>query len=265
MSPANHPAQRPVRSLDKKVLIVTGASSGIGAAAARLFSAAGARVVAVGRDTGRLTALVESLRANGGEAAAVCGDVTAATTARQAVEVAVTTFGGLEGAFNNAGITGDIAAVEDLPPDQWDRVIATNLTAAFHAAQAQIPALTARGGGALVFTSTFVGHTVGFPGMAAYAASKAGLLGLMQVIAAEGGPRRIRATVLMPGGTDTPMGQAVASTPEIRQSVANLHALKRIAEPEEIARAALFLLSDDASFVTGTALMADGGISICRS
>lgn len=253
------------RRLDGKVLIVSGASSGIGAAAARLFSAAGAKIVAVGRDSARLAALLEDLRASGGEAVTVSGDVAGADTARRAVDAAVSTFGGLDGAFNNAGITGDMAAVEDLPPEQWDRVIATNLTGAFHAAQAQIPALTARGGGALVFTSTFVGHTVGFPGMAAYAASKAGLLGLTQVIAAEGGPRRIRANVLMPGGTDTPMGQAVAHTPEIRQHVEGLHALKRIAAPEEIARAALFLLSDDASFVTGTALMADGGVSICRS
>lgn len=258
-------APSPVRRLAEKVLIVTGASSGIGAAAARLFSDAGAKLVVVARDSARLNALVDSLRATGGDAVAISGDVASPDTARRAVETAVSTFGGLDGAFNNAGITGDMAAVEDLPPDQWDRVIATNLTAAFHVAQAQIPALTARGGGALVFTSTFVGHTVGFPGMAAYAASKAGLMGLMQVIAAEGGPRRIRATVLMPGGTDTPMGQAVAHTPEIRQHVANLHALKRIAEPEEIARAALFLLSDDASFVTGTALMVDGGVSICRS
>ncbi|WP_019645875.1 SDR family oxidoreductase [Novispirillum itersonii] len=253
------------RPLADKVIIVSGASSGIGAAAARLFSRAGARLVLVARSADRLEALTAELKAAGGDAVAVSGDVARAETARQAVDQAVDVFGGLDGAFNNAGITGDAAPVQDLPPSEWGQVIATNLTGAFHAAQAQIPALLARGGGSLVFTSTFVGHTVGFPGMAAYAASKAGLLGLTQVIAAEGGPQGIRANVLMPGGTDTPMGRAVASTPEIRQYVEGLHALKRIAEPEEIARAALFLLSDDASFVTGTALMADGGVSICRS
>ena len=125
--------------------------------------------------------------------------------------------------------------------------------------------MLARGGGSLIFTSTFVGHTVGFPGMGAYAASKAGLVGLTQVIAAEFGAKGIRANALLPGGTDTPMGRAVSNTPEMRAFVEGLHALKRLAEPQEIAQAALFLASDASSFVTGTALLADGGVSITRT
>jgi len=126
-------------------------------------------------------------------------------------------------------------------------------------------AMVERGGGSLIFTSTFVGHTVGFPGMAAYAASKAGLLGLTQVLAAEYGPQGIRVNALLPGGTDTPMGRLVADTPEKQDFVAGLHALKRIAAPEEIARSALYLASEAGSFTTGTAMLVDGGVSVLRA
>jgi NAD(P)-dependent dehydrogenase (short-subunit alcohol dehydrogenase family) len=122
-----------------------------------------------------------------------------------------------------------------------------------------------RGGGSLIFTSTFVGYTVGFPGMAAYAASKAGLIGLTQVLAAELGIKGIRVNAILPGGTDTPMGRAVAATPETKAFVERLHALKRIAEPEEIARSVLHLASDASSFMTGAALLVDGGVSISRT
>ncbi len=125
--------------------------------------------------------------------------------------------------------------------------------------------MLARGGGSLIFTGTFVGYTVGFPGMAAYASSKAGLIGLVQVIAAEFGARGIRANAILPGGTDTPMGRAVANTPEMRTFVQGLHALKRQAAPEEIARSVLYLASDASSFTTGSALLVDGGVSINRT
>ncbi|WP_146264677.1 SDR family oxidoreductase, partial [Stenotrophomonas maltophilia] len=151
------------------------------------------------------------------------------------------------------------------PVDAWREVMATNLDAAFHAARAQLPALLARGGGSLVFVGTFVGHTVGFPGMAAYASSKAGVIGLSQVIAAEYGARGVRSNVLLPGGTDTEMGRQAAPTDDARDFVRSLHALKRMAEPEEIANAALFLASDESSFVTGTAMRVEGGVSITRT
>jgi NAD(P)-dependent dehydrogenase (short-subunit alcohol dehydrogenase family) len=147
----------------------------------------------------------------------------------------------------------------------WRDTLDTNLTSAFLGAKHQVPAMIERGGGSLIFTSTFVGHTVGFPGMAAYAASKAGLIGLMQVIAAEYGPQGIRANALLPGGTDTPMGRAVSNTPEALAFVQGLHALKRLATPREIAQSALYLASDASSFTTGTALLVDGGVSITRT
>jgi NAD(P)-dependent dehydrogenase (short-subunit alcohol dehydrogenase family) len=121
-----------------------------------------------------------------------------------------------------------------------------------------------QGGGSIVFTSSFVGYSAGMPGMAAYAASKSGLIGLTQTLAAEHGADGIRVNALLPGGTDTPMGRVVANSPEALSFVAGLHALRRIAQPEEIARSALYLASDDSSFTTGAALLADGGVSICR-
>ena len=251
--------------LNGKVAIVTGASSGIGRAAAILFAREGAQVVAGARRQGELDALVQQIAAAGGTAAALAGDVKDEGYAAALVETAQQRFGGLDIAFNNAGTLGAMGAVDEIAPDGWHDTLDTNLTSAFLAARQQVPALRARGGGSLIFTSTFVGHTVGFPGMAAYAASKAGLVGLTQVLAAEYGPLGIRVNALLPGGTDTPMGRSVANTPEALAFVEGLHALKRTAAPEEIAQAALFLASDAASFTTGTAMLVDGGVSICRT
>jgi NAD(P)-dependent dehydrogenase (short-subunit alcohol dehydrogenase family) len=122
-----------------------------------------------------------------------------------------------------------------------------------------------RGAGSLIFTSSFVGYTAGFPGMAAYAASKAALIGLTQTLAAEYGKQALRVNALLPGATDTPMGRSFANTPEIYNFITGLYALKRMAAPEEIAQAALFLASPASSFVTGTAMLVDGGVSINRA
>lgn len=251
--------------LSKKVAIITGASSGIGYEAAKLFAKEGAKVVVTARRQRELAALVAEIEDAGGEAIAMAGDVRDEQLARRLVETAVGHFGGLDIAFNNAGSTGDAMSVPDIPVKTWRETLDINLTSAFLGARHQIPAMLARGGGSIIFTSTFVGHTVGFPGMGAYAASKAGLIGLTQVIAAEFGAQGIRANALLPGGTDTPMGRAAANTPEARAFVEGLHALKRLALPEEIARSALYLASDASSFTTGSALMVDGGVSINRT
>ncbi|TIX35446.1 MAG: SDR family oxidoreductase, partial [Mesorhizobium sp.] len=179
------------------------------------------------------------------------------------VDLAVEKFGGLDIAFNNVGAVGQMGSISDLSLDGWRETLDTNLTSAFLGAKYQVPAMIERGGGSLIFTSTFVGHTVGMPGMTSYAASKAGLIGLTQVLAAEYGPQGLRVNALLPGGTDTPA--ATFKTPESRTFVENLHALKRVAQPEEIARSALYLASDASSFTTGTALFADGGVSINRT
>ncbi|WP_119258643.1 SDR family oxidoreductase [Shinella zoogloeoides] len=250
--------------LDDKVAIITGASSGIGRAAALLFTRQGAKVVLSARGRERLEAVADEIRAAGGSVAAIAGDVSEEAHHEALVEAAQTEFGGLDIAFNNAGTTGPVGALPALSMTEWQKVLDVNLTSGFLAAKYQLPALEARGGGSLVFTSTFVGYTAGFPGLAAYAASKSGLIGLVQVLASEYGRKGIRVNALLPGATDTPMGREVANTPEALQFVAGLNAFKRIAAPEEIAEAALFLCSPASSFTTGTAMLVDGGVSINR-
>jgi NAD(P)-dependent dehydrogenase (short-subunit alcohol dehydrogenase family) len=254
-----------MKQLSEKIALITGASSGIGYEAAKIFALEGAKLVVTGRRKAALDALVEEIEQAGGQAVALAGDIKDETHAGALVETAIERFGGLDIAFNNAGMTGDAVPLPDISLDQWSEILDNNLTSGFLGAKYQLPAMVARGGGSIIFTSTFVGHTVGFPGMSAYAASKAGLIGMAQVIAAEFGPKGIRANALLPGGTDTPMGRAVANTAEVKAFVEGLHALKRQANPREIARAALFLASDAASFVTGTAMLVDGGVSINRT
>lgn len=252
-------------SLSNKVAIVTGASSGIGYATAKLFAREGAKVVAAARRQLELDALVGEITHAGGHAVALAGDVKDEAFAKALVELAIGRFGGLDVAFNNAGMIGEIGATPAVSLAEWENTIRTNLTSAFLGAKYQLPAMLDRKGGSLIFTSTFVGHTVGLPGMAAYAASKAGLIGLTQALASEFGPKGIRVNALLPGGTDTPMGRAFANTPDALAFVHGLHALKRMAQPEEIAQSALYLASDASSFTTGAALLADGGVSINRT
>ncbi len=252
-------------ALSNKVAIVTGASSGIGYATAKLFAREGAKVVVAARRQPELDALVEEITHAGGHAVALAGDVKDEAFAEALVELAIDRFGGLDVAFNNAGTTGEMGATPAVSLAEWENTIRTNLTSAFLGAKYQLPAMLARNGGSLIFTSTIVGHTVGLPGMAAYAASKAGLIGLTQALASEFGPQGIRVNALLPGGTDTPMGRAFANTPDALAFVHGLHALKRMAQPEEIAQSALYLASDASSFTTGSALLADGGVSIHRT
>jgi NAD(P)-dependent dehydrogenase (short-subunit alcohol dehydrogenase family) len=254
-----------VQALVNKVAIVTGASSGIGLAAAQLFAAEGAKVVLAARRAAPLEQAVASIVDAGGTAILLAGDVGDEAFNRALVELARERFGGLDVAFNNAGGLGPLQPTADVALADWEDALRVNLTSAFLAAKYQVPAMLERKGGSIVFTSTFVGYTVGMPNMAAYAAGKSGLVGLTQALAAELGPRGVRVNALLPGGTDTPMGRVVTNTPEAVAYVAGLHALKRLAQPQEIARAALYLASDASSFTTGTALLVDGGVSINRS
>jgi NAD(P)-dependent dehydrogenase (short-subunit alcohol dehydrogenase family) len=252
-------------ALSNKVAIITGASSGIGYATAKLFAREGAKVVVAARRQPELDILVEEITQAGGHAVALVGDVKDARFAKDLVDLAKAQFGGLDVAFNNAGTIGEMGATPDVSLSEWEDTIRTNLTSAFLGAKYQIPAMLDRSGGSLIFTSTFVGYTVGFPGTAAYAASKAGLIGLTQTLASEFGAKGLRVNALLPGGTDTPMGRVFASTPEALAFVQGLHALKRMAFPDEIAKSALYLASDASSFTTGSALLADGGVSINRT
>ena len=253
--------------LADKVAIITGASSGIGYATAKLFAREGARLVVTARRHDELETLAAEVRADGGEAMAITGDVRDEALAKALVDAAVAEFGGLDIAFNNAGSTGEMGPTSEVSLGGWRDTLDTNLTSAFLGAKYQIPAMIARGGGSLIFTSSFVGYTVGMPNMAAYAAAKAGMIGLTKVIAAEFGANGIRANAILPGGTDTPASitNARGATPEVLAFVVGLHALKRMAKPEEIARSVLHLASDASSFMTGAALLVDGGVSITRT
>ncbi len=247
--------------LENKSIIITGASSGIGAAAALLFAAEGANVILGARRSVELEVLVETIERRNGRALCLAGDVKDEGYAEALVDLAVNEFGRLDGAFNNAGIVGEMGSVSDMSFGNWNNVISVNLTSAFLAAKAQIPAMKKQGHGSIVFTSSFVGFSNGgMPGMGAYAASKAGLVGLVQSLASDHAAEGIRVNALLPGGTVTASGGE--GNPAVLEFVAGLHPMKRMASAEEIAQAALFLLSDRASFMTGSPMVVDGGMSV---
>lgn len=246
--------------LGNKVAIVTGASSGIGRAIALLFAAEGAAVVLNARGERELKDVADEIGEAGGRACHLAGDVADPATHAGLVDLALARYGRLDIAVNNAGAVGDMLPAAEITPEDWQQVLSTNLTGAFLGARVQIPAMLATGGGSILFTSSFVGTSVGIPGMSAYGAAKAGLMGLVKGITADYAAQGIRANAILPGGTDTP----AAGSQDQKTWAAGLHAMKRIAEPIEIANAALFLASPMASFVTGTALFADGGNSAVK-
>jgi NAD(P)-dependent dehydrogenase (short-subunit alcohol dehydrogenase family) len=251
--------------LQSKVAIVTGASAGIGRATARLFASEGARVVVGARRRAELDSLVDEIKGAGGEAVAVAGDVRDEAFHQALVRAAVDNYGRLDIAFNNAGVLGESGPSTGVSAEGFAETIAINLTASFLAAKHQIAEMAKHGGGSVIFTSTFVGYSFSFPGVAAYAASKSGLIGLTQTLAAEFGAQQVRVNAILPGAVDTDMYRDMNDTADKQAFITGLHALKRVARPEEIARSVLYLASDDASFVTGTASLLDGGASITRT
>jgi NAD(P)-dependent dehydrogenase (short-subunit alcohol dehydrogenase family) len=244
-----------MKLLENKVAIITGASSGIGRATARLFAEQGAAVVINARGAEALEDVASAIRQTGGRVHTVVGDVGLAETHSRLTDAAMTVFGGLDIAVNNAGAVGAMKPLAEISPEEWDYVLTANLTSAFLGARSQIPLMLKRGGGSVVFTSSFVGTSAGIPGMAAYGASKAALMGLVKGITADYAVQGIRANAVLAGGVDTPMAGDAAQ----KEWAAGLHAMKRIAEPEELAQATLFLASSMSSFVAGAALFADGG------
>lgn len=250
--------------LQDKVAIVTGASAGIGRATAKLFAQEGAKVVVGARRQAELDTLVAEIVAEGGQAVALAGDVASEDYAKALVALAVERFGRLDVAFNNAGTLGEGGPSTEVSKDGFNDTLAINLTASFLAAKHQVPEMIKTGGGSVIFTSTVVGVSFGFGGVAAYAASKSGLVGLTQALAVEFGQQNVRVNAIVPGGVETDMYREMATTPESATFITGLAALKRLGRPEELARAALYLASDDSSFVTGTASLVDGGASISR-
>lgn len=206
-------------------------------------------------------AVAEGIVAEGGQAVFVRADVSEAADHRRLVGATVEAFGRLDLAFNNAG-TGQFGqSVVELAEEEWERVLAINLKGVFLAMKHQIPAMRAAGGGAIVNTSS-VGGLVATPGLSAYQASKFGVIGLTKVAALECARQNIRVNAICPGGTRSEMFDGWTADPEVHARVLAAHPIGRFAEPQEQAEAALFLLSDAASLVTGVALPVDGGLTV---
>ena len=254
-----------MKRLIGKVALVTGASSGIGRATAKLLASEGAKVIVAARRREQLDSLVDEIVECDGEAAFLAGDVRSEDFAAALVELAMTRYGQLDIAFNNAGTLGEAGPTSGISLEGWNEALSTNLTSAFLGAKHQVPAMLKGGRGSMIFTSTFVGYSCSFPGVAAYAASKSGLIGLTQALAAEYGPQGLRFNAILPGAVDTPMYRAMNDSETSQAFITNLHALKRVASSDELARSVLYLASDDSSFMTGTAMLVDGGASITRT
>ena len=247
--------------LDAKTAIVTGATSGMGRAIARLFASEGASVVCGGRDAARGRGVVEEIGALPGRAVFVPGDVTDPENAERLVGEARRSFGGVDVAVACAGTLG-LGPLSELPLDEWKRTLAVNLDAVFYLLRQALPAMRERGSGAVVVIGSIAAFK-GFPNHAAYCASKGALVALVRQLAIDYGPE-IRLNVLCPGPVDTPLiWDSAAAFPEPEKAVAaaaERTLLKRLGTPDDVARAALFLASSDSSWMTGSALTLDGGI-----
>ena len=245
--------------MSEKVVVITGAGAGSGRACALAFAEAGARVVAadVTRDSGYET--VKMIEGHGGLAMFAEVDVADGTSVRKLIEGAVEKFGGIDYAVNNAGIEGQSAATADCSEDNWDRVIAVNLKGVWNCMRFEIPRMLERGGGAIVNMSSVAG-LVGFAGLPAYCASKGGVIQLTKTAALEYATQGIRVNAICPGVIRTAMvDRIIGGDPQKEKDFTALEPVGRMGRPEEIARAAVWLCSDDASFVTGHPLAADGG------
>ena len=246
-----------------EVALVTGGGSGIGWAACKAFARAGARVVVSDIDEEAGMHVVKRLTECGREAMFVRADVSKAADVEHLIEAAVNTYGGLDIAFNNAGIEGELAPLADYTDEAWDRVIAVNLTGVRLCMKYEIREMLKHGGGAIVNNASILG-LVGLATASAYTAAKHGVLGLTKVAALEYASSHIRINAVCPAFIETPMLARAGFTTDAvkRAAVEHLHPLGRLGQPEEVAAAAVWLCSPEASFVTGHPLMVDGGYVI---
>ncbi|MEU7244105.1 SDR family NAD(P)-dependent oxidoreductase [Streptomyces sparsogenes] len=251
----------PLGLLSGKVILITGAGRGIGAAAARLFAREGARVLLAARTEAQLKAVTEEIRAAGGTADHVVCDLADATSVRAAVERAVELYGRLDAAFNNGATGVPPAPLDEVREEDFDRVCAVNLKGTWLAMAAEVKAIRATAGkGALVNTSS-VGGLMGNPQLPAYGATKRAVDSLTLSAAVTYGPEGIRVNAIAPGTTLTEMlHDWEAESPGVIERLNADTPLRRAADPEEIAQAAAWLLSDRSSYVTGTVLRVDGGM-----
>ena len=241
-----------------KIAVVIGGNSGIGLASAKAFAAEGATVVITGRDPATLATAAHQI---GGDTLALRSDVSSLDDLSALYEAVAARHGRIDVLFVNAGI-GTFAPVREITPELWDQVHDINLRGAFFAAQKALP-LMGRGS-AIVFTGS-IGSVLKAPGNTVYAAAKAGLRAVARILACELVGDGIRVNVVSPGPTETPLinrnvGMAPAAVDALRQMMIANTPMRRMGEPEEIARAVLFLASSEASFITGVDLFVDGGV-----
>ena len=250
--------------LENKVAIVTGGSSGIGFATARLLAAEGASVVLAARDELRGRKALLALERDGGRALFVRCDVTNSRDCLDVVEAAERTFGRLDILFNNAGVIHTGKSVVETTEDEWVDTMDVNVKGCYLMSRHAIPVMAESGGGAIVNNASIWG-LVGGAGAAAYCASKGAVVLLTKAMAIDHASQNIRVNCVCPGSVDTPMlaGEMaeLGGREAVIASIAARHPLNRIATPDEVARAVLFLACDDSSFITGTALPVDGGRS----
>ncbi len=247
--------------LNGKTALVTGGGSGIGRAASLAYAREGARVVVadVNVEGGEETVL--QIKAAGGDAILVHADVSKPADTQAMVAAAVETFGSLDCAFNNAGISGgrERHLTADYPEDDWDRVIAINLKGVWLCMKAEIPQMLKQGGGAIVNTASIMG-LIASPGSVAYMAAKHGVVGLTKAAALEYAAAGVRVNSVCPGYINTPLVRPLFDAQQgFEERVVSRHPLGRLGEPEEIAAAVIWLSSDAASFVTGHNMPVDGG------
>jgi NAD(P)-dependent dehydrogenase (short-subunit alcohol dehydrogenase family) len=245
-----------------KVALVTGGASGIGRAAALLLAREGARVAVADVDEAGGAATCRLIADAGGEAFFAHADVGDAASVRAMIETVMGRFGRLDCAFNNAGVAAPFAPLAVFEETAWDRILTTNLKGVWLCLKHEIPVMRAQGGGTIVNTSSGTTMTA-FVGTGPYAASKAGIIQLTRVAALECADAGLRVNCILPGMTRTPpIERRFAANPAEEAAKAAQYPLGRIARPEEIAEAAAWLLSDQSSFVTGHALVVDGGVSL---
>jgi NAD(P)-dependent dehydrogenase (short-subunit alcohol dehydrogenase family) len=243
-----------------KVALVTGAGGVVGGAVARAYAREGAAVLLTGRDAGRLTPVVKAIEADGGRASAFAADVTRSAEVAALVDAAVSRYGGLHVACNAAGIFGMLAPVADYDESVWDDVLAVNLKGVFLSMKHEIAFMRANGGGAIVNVASNLGAHWRLPGAGAYAASKAAVSHLTRTAARDHIADGVRINAVSPGPIDSPMSTRPGETREERdERLRGALPIGRVASPEEIAAAVLWLSSSESSFVVGQDHVIDGG------
>ena len=249
--------------LKDRVAIVTGATSGMGRAIAGLFADEGASVLISGRDATRGAEVVREIEKNGRQAIFVRGDVGEEATNREIIETAKKEFGGIDILVPCAGVLG-LGTITEMEPDKWRKVMDINLNSVYYLLHFGIPVLQEREKGSIVAVGSIAAYR-GFPGHAAYCATKGALVPLVRQVAMDYAPA-IRANILCPGPVDTPLlWYSAKAFPDPSRAVADVAErapMKRLGTPEDIARAALFLASNDSSWINGSALTIDGGVMI---